>query len=1784
MGNRKNGVGSVRGAITALAIMILIASSLHISIPNGLLSTSEPSGPLGTDSWLEPSPRWSDGFDDTSKIHITRDTAVVDGHVEISPGKSQGIVSSKEITCPKGYLYDWLSVESDTTGNSTVAVAVLNATETSQQAGYVNEPIPGYLLSIDREFDLRPIDPLEYPSIRVQATMGVNGTNRPMLIEWTVCFVRPNEWRDDFISTGKLLQTSSVERVNETLEIDQSRQRRYSHEHSDYQKYPTIITNHHWQSGNNELYLIYPKSDRTGYKEVEAIGEFNPMGYGTADLNHDGYNDLVVANSKYDDDYNVSSHIMWGDPSGTWNLSRRTDLTTNGGSGVTIGDFDCDGDLDLAFISWNFSYERVYVFLNPGNGAFRTNPAVKLQGLRIRGIDSGDLNGDGYDDIVIAEEYTSRVYFGGEDGPDADADIRFDTGNADDVEVHDLDGDGFLDVVFANTGVGDKTYVYLGGPGGPDEDPDYRLTSPRYPTCVGVGDVNGDGFTDLMYGHIVTGYPKLHLFPGTRAGWSDTNRKVIDINDPIYDIEVLDINKDGYDDALVATKYTRLRIHYGRSTGLTDDADETLNAHSPSSIAFGIPPKELTGSSGRVITREIKRPLDMRWDIIYVDATTPPGSHIEVTVLDSGLRRIAGMSDIRSTDVDVSSVDDTKIFIEIDMMGDDLSTTPIIDTILVTWMNVDDWREEFYGHAKVDRLVGLGTEGGQLTGRTPFTASKEILIAGLGDGTTNLGESLLFRQDGGSDYTSLPPLNVVSNTECSALALEEVNNDGYLDVAVASYRTSDINYSSESPVLLGTPVGFQTNPYHLFPTQGARDVHLGDLNGDFHVDVVFAQERDVDSHFVDSVLFWGSGTGWNATPDVRFSTTGAVAIEVVDLDRNGLVDIVFANYKGGTTSVESMVFLQNSTGFCGTEPSHFLPTEGATGVSSGDLNGDGRVDLVFANSFANGFVATDSYIYWGMNSGGFETPPTKLATLGASDVVVEDVNGDLRPDIVFANSVDDYQNHSVDSYVYLNNGGGSFASVPDCKVRTPGASSIEVADIDGVGWLDLVATCRYDGTTHHTPSRVFLGGSTGYSTYPTFTLPSVGATDVIVRSVLRDDMAGYLSQRITPRDPLNTGHFETLRFNATLPTGLKGNVSVIDAESWEVLFTAGIRSGLHELDLSDSFRVKEHTAIRLMFTFHDSARMNTFYLDDVWLNWSKRVQEAPVVTGLVVLPEVVHRTEECEISVNVTDEYDLPGELAVTVYHRPNGTSTWSSAYLDPVGFVNGSWTLTFRPPRGAEVGGHDLQVTVEDFDYLQSVPKFYGNAITVMNNPPTAPEVRIEPVRPVTTDTLSVTITRRPVDKDSSGLSYVYSWYVDGELREDLTTDSVGPSETERGDNWSVQVRAFDGIDRSEPALAWIVIENSPPIRLADIVPASVLEDSGETHWFNIIDVIRDPDGDDLTWWVDPKPENISILIDAATGDVSIEPTAGWNGNGDVTFLVSDGEFQVNVSGLVTVRPVNDGPRFIAVNGQPIDEVPVRFTVLQDDTLTVNVTWIDIEGDELGIELNTTAVEFNASTGAITYTPSNEDIGTLMFELVVYEISSGQLRDTLDLVIISVNRNDPMDEPMIIAPDNGSRFLPNTTFWLRGSCNDPDTIHGHVLNFTWYSNISGQLGIGPDLELHIPDIGPHNITLLVDDGLHERQMTIEVIVYTEPVTPGPGPSNGDDGPLFGNLAIVLIVITVIAALVSILYSRHMRSMKTEEEPEDTGGEEERSPEEMLAEIASIAGEAADQLEDEDES
>jgi hypothetical protein len=1766
-------------ALASLMVFMMAASGL-----SGMLGSADEGGSMvGGPGLFDTSP-WSDEFDTSNLVNTTIGTEVTGGQVQLAVGSSTGLVASVAISAPPGYRYDILVAEVDTPGSSMVKLSVLNATEESTKVGYVNEPIPGFLKRDEAEVPLTGVGIKAFPEIRLQADLESAGTDRPALLKWTVYFVAEDTWRDEFWGDGKVQSQKKVVFTGDTVQVDMSMKNLFMTGFGPHSNYPPIFTNRGGQTSRLEMGVFYTNTAGNDWQSRTQLYAENPDGFVAGDLDDDGYVDVVVANYRNGDDYTRNSYILWGDASGTWDVTnRRTDLATTAGHEPGLGDVDGDGDMDVIIANGGGS-GGAWLWYNPGNRTYPLVHDVTLPGTSINGIQCVDMNDDGYEDVVLAENYdtgsgmASRLYFGSPTGIDTGADRTYLTGDCQDVALGDFNGDEWVDIAFANTlpvSGDDRAHVFYGSSNGPDETADFLADVPDDLASISAGDINGDGFDDFVIGRVMQ-QPRMYVFFGSASGLNNGGgRDDPRIQTSMTDNIIIDVNGDGFDDVISAGYYQdRIDVYRGGAGGIDGDEDDTVSTQSPSNIDVAVQRAEKPYMSGSFITDVINRPLDQKWDILMMEGDFPANTDMRVDILDSGLQPILGYDDVEGPDVDLSAITIPGIHIRITLISYDRVTTPNLDRIFVKWMDPNVWREEYYGYAKVDQISGFSITGGKMRPDPALSGGKEIVFSNWrGDGSYQV-QSLAYRDAGGMDYLSVDPLMFRVPSGASEAVVVDANGDGYQDVLFPVLQTSSSNYIADSPLFTGSPVGFDTVATTKFPTIGAMDAVVADLNRDGHMDVVFAQEQDAGDYAVNSTLFWGDSDGWNSTPDVIFETKGASGVEAADFDKDGLMDLVFACYRtAATTSIDSMVFFQDTDGFNGSDPDYSIATKGARGVAVGDIDENGWLDLVFANSISGGFADIFSSVYWGVNGGGFASTPTDLPTRGAEAVVVADVDNDNNLDIVFANYWDNSQNRLVDSYIYMGDGTQTLSSVYDLGVPTIGAVGVTVADIDGTGWKDLVFACQYDGATYDINSRVFLGGVSGYGSSPDIQLPTNGASGVAVVDLIPKDKAGYISQVISPEDPVNAGVFETFRYDAVnLPIGHSGTIYVLDADTGQVLAQTALVAGLNEWDLSDKFRIREYDAIQILITVDGLNPGGGFAMDDLWLNWSPRNRAPPKLIGVEVTEDTVYRTQSIGVTINVTDEYDYLNELEVRLQHRRSGTTEpWVAFMVGGLAYTDGEWKATLSPRVDIPVGIYDLRGMVVDSDAMDSGWVLYPDMFEVLNNLPTAPEVQILPAQAKVTSSLNAEITVSSYDIESPSISYTYQWFLNGVMMPNLTTAYISDSMLVRGQNWTVEVRANDTDDLGPAGTAWKVIGNAEPFSKEQLVDPEIDEDTVDSQWLDLSDAFDDPDGDVLVWRVDPPSQYVLVEIDPETGVVTLMPVENWWGSETITFVASDGEYEINQSVVVVVNPVNDMPRWISIDGEPYGGETIELIVFQDQDLVISVVVFDVESDDLLYRVSDTQVILDMTTGQMTFSPDNDDVGWMNFSMSINDNVEPTKKIWANFTVIIIDVNDPLESARIINPSEGTEYIWNFSVDMRAVASDPDEQHGQELNFSWSSDRTGLLGYGSTFSYRFKTSGPHEITLRVTDGQFEETRIINITVGEEPAPPTPPPPPEEEGfPLW-----ILIVVALAAVGAVVMVMVVMRRKEPEPVPEPTVSPEEQKRQDLEQFRDAVAATAA---------
>ena len=333
----------------------------------------------------------------------------------------------------------------------------------------------------------------------------------------------------------------------------------------------------------------------------------------------------------------------------------------------------------------------------------------------------------------------------------------------------------------------------------------------------------------------------------------------------------------------------------------------------------------------------------------------------------------------------------------------------------------------------------------------------------------------------------------------SGIVAADFNGDGVLDLAVTNSADNTIT------ILLGNGdgtfrPGTTISDTGTYPTQ----IVAADFNGDGHLDLavlnfcgptIVSCAPQTGGPLPSALLvLLGNGDGtFSASPSSPATGASSSAMAAADLNSDGAIDLVVANQNDTTMTV----LMGNGDGT-------FTPTQSgvATGVGSsalaiGDFNGDGKLDIAVANVFNN----TVS-IFLNQNCGlpavdcTFSPTPTSLPVgKNPSAISAGDMNADGHVDLVVANSGDS----SIT--VLLGDGTGAFTPVYEGQSSTFGTGAlpqaIALADFSGDGRLDVV-TANWSGsysilTQMAVPQVVLTIGNT----FPTYGMNVTYTANVI---------------------------------------------------------------------------------------------------------------------------------------------------------------------------------------------------------------------------------------------------------------------------------------------------------------------------------------------------------------------------------------------------------------------------------------------------------------------------------------------------------------------------------------------------------------------------------------------------------------------------------------------------------------------------------------------------------------
>ncbi len=727
---------------------------------------------------------------------------------------------------------------------------------------------------------------------------------------------------------------------------------------------------------------------------------------------------------------------------------------------------------------------------------------------------AGDLNGDGYSDVIIGAPYYTNgqtnegcvyVFHGSAGGlstsPDwiTESDAPGVVFGASVSVAGDVNGDGYSDAIigapYYDNGEPDEgvAFVYHGSASGLPVNPDWIAESNHYNALFGssvstAGDVNGDGYADVIVGAYRYGWGgRAFVYHGSASGLSTTPDWIGEISQQNANFGCSvstagDVNGDGYVDVIVGAQKA--------SNGLDNEGMAFVYHGSAGGLS---PSPDWYGESNQA-GAEFGSAVSIAGDVNgdgYADVIIGSPFH------DNG-----------QTNEGVAFV----------YHGSD-SGLPVYPI----WSGQSDQSEARFGWSV------------SLVGDVNGDGYADVIIGApyYDNGETDEGSAFVYHGSAGGLstnpdwYSESDQAYALSGYSVSTAG--DVNGDGYADVIVG-VPYYDYGQDDEGVVYAyhGSGAGLSTYPdwamqsdqaYALF---GSAVSTAGDANGDGYADVIIGAPYYDNDEIDEGVAFvyHGSAGGllnipdWTAESDQAYALYGSSVSTARDVNGDGYSDVIVGApyYDIGQTDEGGAFVYHGSEGGLSTAPNWTAESGqadalfGSSVLTAGDVNGDGYADVIIGAPYCD-IGQTDEgvvFVYHG-SGGGLSTAPDwtaesdqAYALFGSSVSTAGDVNGDEYADVIIgAPYYDQYVTDGGRVYVYHGSMSG-LSTTPDWSEWSGqfdehfGYSVSTAGDVNGDGYSDVIIGAPHSDHGQVDEGRVYVyhGSVSGLSTYPDWTADS----------------------------------------------------------------------------------------------------------------------------------------------------------------------------------------------------------------------------------------------------------------------------------------------------------------------------------------------------------------------------------------------------------------------------------------------------------------------------------------------------------------------------------------------------------------------------------------------------------------------------------------------------------------------------------------------------------------------
>ncbi len=634
---------------------------------------------------------------------------------------------------------------------------------------------------------------------------------------------------------------------------------------------------------------------------------FSVKSVAVADLNHDGWPDIVALNGKPWLPGHPAGEILrvfWGGDQG-FIPKRSIDLGMKGARSLAATDFNGDGFTDLALLNAD---SGLTVFQSPVRDAVTAaNSALQLpiRNFSATSLNTGDINNDGIGDLIVGTKQDALLMFtgrrsGGMAAPQIIQGIR-----ATHASVGDVDGDRQNDLILsylstanamggemtgATSGSGQSVSILWGDKRGFSASRRFELPAQRL-SAAACGDFDGDGLQDIAVAinkgkESFTTHALIYFGKGGRQ----------------FDQAVKGPTTTGASDVMVvkAGKDAPDQLVFCNSTGGTVDERVPAYLYWGSKGGFNARPRtEIPFRSGYESSAADLN-ADGYPDIIIMDEMHG-GQGMDEDPL-AGANIFWG----RQEGFDFSEQRRT-----------------VLSESYLGSSNIGDLDKDGY----LDLVLGQFTVEGFESG--------VIIYHGNGDG-----------------YAKTRRTFIPCPGRSLGIQLADYNKDGWLDIAANALSEDKVR------IFWGSPAGFDVNRKKELEVTAVCDLETADLNRDGWLDLIAASYDDMNEpnhNDMGTTIFWGSGDGFRHNNAQWLPGSTPLGPVVADFDADGYLDLFCPSYHASGTRemTPSHLYWGGPNGLQRKNRTSLINDSGAEGLAA-DFDKDGRLDLFVANHATNG--------------------------------------------------------------------------------------------------------------------------------------------------------------------------------------------------------------------------------------------------------------------------------------------------------------------------------------------------------------------------------------------------------------------------------------------------------------------------------------------------------------------------------------------------------------------------------------------------------------------------------------------------------------------------------------------------------------------------------------------------------------------------------------------------------------------------------------------------------------